>query len=235
MKETDDYDGIMRSIQRKQRNSGILYALIPIVGLVCVWLFFELKLSEKIATNSRLKIENEKLAKEAHKLNDSIVYKRKELDSLKKSLKNTSEELLYTRSNNPVMQMQANQAKVELNKQLRALPPMPGIAAPEIVYYQRESDSGRVQTALNRLEFKFKIKASKMKYDFQPTNYINYGSGVDIKQVKIIALALMGQGIDLKEIKKIELESKKNVIEIGRKSKIFQNMSQTASEVNKLK
>lgn len=249
MKETDEYDTIMRSMQRKQRRSGILYVLIPVLFIVMGWLFFEIRLKDLNGDLRSVKLS-------LRELNDSIKQKKTMLDSLRSSLASTQQELELVnnhlrgvkqayddKSLQPgidstvyLIQTQVKQAKKDLTVFVREVNNTQDISEVKIEYYDRKSDAGLVRASLGKLGFSnVEIKESKVKYDLQPSNYIYYGSNVDIGYVQLIAMALLSDGFDIKEIRPFSVkENNNNVIQIGRKSSIFQNKSITPEDVKKL-
>lgn len=89
-----------------------------------------------------------------------------------------------------------------------------------VYYYNKTIDEKRVAVELEALGYTFKVKPASKYMSRKETNAIWFGKGVNINDVKIVALALVRAGIPIKGIRPYEksiLDSnyKKYSIEVG--------------------
>lgn len=90
----------------------------------------------------------------------------------------------------------------------------------EIRYYVKSIDDKRIVFELENLGYVFHKSTPNTKMKNQITNAIWYGSNVSIKDIKIVALALIRAGINIRGIRPFkntvaDSNFKNNIIEIG--------------------
>jgi len=105
-----------------------------------------------------------------------------------------------------------------------------------ITYYSKTIEAEKTTLALKSLGYDFKTKNPSPSLVNQKTNSVWFGRNVNIKDCKIVALALIRAGIDIKAIRSYRTSSinpayKANIIEIGG-DKNLENQSASAMTVS---
>lgn len=238
-----DYDKLLHSLHRKQRNSGILYALVPLGIIIIVLLFFGNNLNnariELRVKNDSLRFIKNTLASKYDSLRivDSSLNAAQErynniitgLKSLDPNIQKIITQRNTKDSGNEIRQLLIADDKVRNYIQNKRS----DVKHFDLFYYERSADNGLVKKALSGSGLGFTPKQTKQSLNGLPSNYIAYGRKVDLEYVKIIAYALIKEGIGIKKIIQIQ-QGKETRVEIACKASLQKEPNLTIEEIEKL-
>lgn len=207
--------------------SMIISGAILLIGVVWLWYSFaEVRklqktsddLTQQIADkNKELKLESEKV-EEAKRILDVINPMLKQYGVLKEpTIENLNSDLVK-------QSLEANQeiqkASASGNKTREKL---------TVLYYLKDVDAGKVETALKEVGYNVKI-ATPIRPDL-PSNLIGFGKDVSVEDAKLATYILMRAGVEIKEICRSVVISKSSIIQVLGAENLLNKPSLTVEQV----
>lgn len=200
------------------RNSMIISVIAILLG--GGWLLYSF-------TQVRaLEIKKRELQTEADSLKQQIQQENEELLRVKKEL----EDAKILRDNLPTNLV--NQS-LEANEEIQSTSPDGNKNRGEftILYYVKNADTGKVETALRKFGFNIKI-TNPIRPDL-PSNLIAFGEKVSIEDAKLIAYTLMRAGIEIKELCRASGSSKSLVIQVLGAESLLDDPALTVAKIRR--
>ncbi|MBK7129052.1 MAG: hypothetical protein IPM74_03605 [Crocinitomicaceae bacterium] len=240
--EKNDYQEILKQLQKKQRNSGILYAFVPVTVIsICLFVFWirledrDRLLDEK---TTALEQKEKELIDRENKINylDSavankdaeIVQFNEELSGIqiKEPEPNT---LIYQK----IEQRNYADSTIESLKEIKSYN-----KKYRVNYYRQSSDGDKVINALTELglhsKTDYNIFPSKIQHNLGPINSVKYGRNVDPTTCQLLVFQLIKEGFEIRllDVFAKSTDENANTIVVYRNSKVLNQPALTTEEIS---
>ncbi len=216
--EQSEYDKVITDIQRKQRNSAFLYAIIPIGIVVVCLLYFghelNTKLNELSKVKEQLSVVNQQVEQKENEFK-SLITKKQELEGELMSTFGLPIDSIMQLSNKDIIINNSIKAHKQIQKLSKSHIPNSNIT---VRYYVKSIDDEKLLFSLHELGYRYEKRPASSLMENYVSDCIWYGKNVNIEDVKIVALALIRAGIQIRSIRPFENPNpnyKANIIDIG--------------------
>jgi len=198
------------------RNSMIISVIAILLG--GGWLLYSFVQVRAIEIRkSEHQTEANNLNQQIQQENEKLLLVKKELEDAK-ILRDNLPAKLVTQSLEANQEIQSTFTKDNKNRREFT-----------VLYYVKNADTGKVETALK--EFGFNIKITNPIRPDLPSNLIAFGKKVSAEDAKLIAYTLMRTGIEIKELCQASDNSKSLVIQILGAESLLNNPALTVDKV----